>query len=124
MPRADRFGLRRAPPGCSMRRTNLRASARQRLLVADAALAEVELLAGPLLREEEVDAGGLGAEFAPQVEDSDADFDQRAAQADYIRSVAAPAPSASEEIARLASLRDSGALTDEEYAGLKAKALT
>ena len=49
---------------------------------------------------------------------------QRAAQADYIRSVAAPAPSASEEIARLASLRDSGALTDEEYAGLKAKALT
>lgn len=48
---------------------------------------------------------------------------QQAAQADYIRSVAAPAPSASAEIARLASLRDSGALTDEEYAALKAKAL-
>ena len=48
---------------------------------------------------------------------------QQAAQADYIRSVAAPAPSASEEIARLASLHDSGALTDEEYAALKAKAL-
>ena len=48
---------------------------------------------------------------------------QQAAQAEYIRAVAAPAPSASEEIARLAALRDSGALTDEEYAALKAKAL-
>ena len=48
---------------------------------------------------------------------------QQAAQAEYIRAVAAPAPSVAEEIARLAALRDSGALTDEEYAALKAKAL-
>jgi type VI protein secretion system component VasK len=48
---------------------------------------------------------------------------QQAAQQEYIRTVAGSSTSASEEIARLADLRDKGALTDEEFASLKAKAL-
>jgi hypothetical protein len=43
----------------------------------------------------------------------------------YIQSVAAPAgpASASEEIARLAELKDKGTISDEEFQALKAKAL-
>jgi type VI protein secretion system component VasK len=48
---------------------------------------------------------------------------QQVAQQEYIRTVAGSSTSASEEIARLADLRDKGALTDEEFASLKAKAL-
>lgn len=46
------------------------------LLVRDAAVAEVELLARLLLREEEVEAGRLGAERSGAVEDPHADLDQ------------------------------------------------
>jgi hypothetical protein len=48
---------------------------------------------------------------------------QQVAQQEYIRTVAGSGTSASEEIARLADLRDKGALTDAEFASLKAKAL-
>jgi type VI protein secretion system component VasK len=48
---------------------------------------------------------------------------QQAAQQEYIRTVAGSSASASEEIARLAELHDKGALTDAEFASLKAKAL-
>jgi hypothetical protein len=41
----------------------------------------------------------------------------------YIRGVVS-APSATEELARLADLRDSGALTEEEFAAQKARTLT
>jgi hypothetical protein len=44
------------------------------------------------------------------------------ANAAYIRGVVS-APSTTEEIARLAELRDSGALTDEEFAAQKARTL-
>ncbi|WP_394552436.1 SHOCT domain-containing protein [Agromyces sp. MMS24-JH15] len=49
----------------------------------------------------------------------------QAAQADYIRSVAAksPASSAAEEIASAKSLLDSGAINQAEFEALKAKAL-
>lgn len=45
------------------------------------------------------------------------------ANAAYIRGVAA-APSTTEELVRLAELRDSGALTEDEFAAQKAKLLT
>ena len=48
---------------------------------------------------------------------------QQAAQREYIQAVAGSSSSASEEIARLAELRDKGAITDEEFAALKTKAL-
>jgi ABC-type dipeptide/oligopeptide/nickel transport system permease subunit len=49
----------------------------------------------------------------------------QAAQAQYIQSVAGTsAPSASEEIARLAGLRDKGAISEEEFQAAKAKALS
>jgi type VI protein secretion system component VasK len=49
---------------------------------------------------------------------------QQAAQREYIQTVAgSSATSASEEIARLADLRDKGAITEEEFQSLKAKAL-
>ena len=48
---------------------------------------------------------------------------QQVAQQEYIRTVAGSSTSASEEIARLADLRDKGAITDAEFASLKAKAL-
>lgn len=49
---------------------------------------------------------------------------QADAQRAYIQSVAGPAaPSASEEIARLADLRDKGTISEEEFTALKAKAL-
>ena len=49
---------------------------------------------------------------------------QQAAQQEYIRSVAGAASTgASEEIARLADLRDKGALSEEEFQAAKAKAL-
>jgi len=49
----------------------------------------------------------------------------QAAQAQYIQSVAGTsAPSASEEIARLADLRDKGAISEEEFQAAKAKALS
>jgi type VI protein secretion system component VasK len=48
---------------------------------------------------------------------------QQAAQQEYIRSVAAPAGNATEEIARAAELRDKGAITEEEFQAIKAKAL-
>ncbi len=50
----------------------------------------------------------------------------QAMQADadaYIRSVATPGSSPSEEIAKAKALHDSGAITQEEYDALKAKAL-
>ena len=48
---------------------------------------------------------------------------QQAAQREYIQAVAGSSSSASEEIARLAELRDKGAITDEEFAALKTRAL-
>lgn len=51
----------------------------------------------------------------------------QAAQADteaYIRSVSSGSSSPADEIARAKSLLDSGAITQEEYDGLKARALT
>jgi hypothetical protein len=45
------------------------------------------------------------------------------AQAEYIKSVAGTAPSASEKIARLSDLRDKGAISEEEFQAAKAKAL-
>jgi hypothetical protein len=47
----------------------------------------------------------------------------RAAQEDYVRSVAATGPSAPEQIAKAKELLDSGAISTEEFASLKAKAL-
>jgi len=47
----------------------------------------------------------------------------QAAQAEYIQSVAGSSSSTAEEIGKLAELRDSGALTDEEFAAQKAKLL-
>lgn len=50
--------------------------------------------------------------------------DQEAANQAYIRSVAGSSGSnAADEISKAAALRDSGAITDEEFAALKAKAL-
>jgi hypothetical protein len=48
---------------------------------------------------------------------------QQAAQREYIQTVAGSSGSASEEIARLADLRDKGAITEAEFQSLKAKAL-
>jgi type VI protein secretion system component VasK len=49
---------------------------------------------------------------------------QQAAQQDYIRTVAGTSTSStSEEIARLADLRDKGAITDDEFQALKAKTI-
>ncbi len=48
---------------------------------------------------------------------------QQSAQREYIQSVASSSGSASEEIARLADLRDKGAITEAEFQSLKAKAL-
>jgi multidrug resistance efflux pump len=45
------------------------------------------------------------------------------AQADYIKSVAGSGASASEELARLADLKDKGVLSDEEFQAAKAKVL-
>ena len=47
----------------------------------------------------------------------------QAAQEEYLRSVVGSSSGASEEIARLADLRDKGAITEEEFQALKAKAL-
>ena len=44
-----------------------------------------------------------------------------AAQRAYVRSVAGSAPSAADEIAKLAALRDKGVLTDDEFAAQKAR---
>ena len=51
--------------------------------------------------------------------------DMMAAQEDYIRSVAAPTSASSgvEQLAQAKSLLDSGAITPEEFAAIKAKAL-
>lgn len=50
--------------------------------------------------------------------------DYQAAQADYIRSVAASSSGApSEQIAQAKSLLDSGAISEQEFAALKAKVL-
>ncbi len=42
----------------------------------------------------------------------------------YIRETVASTPTSADEIAKAAQLRDSGAITDEEYQALKAKALS
>jgi chemotaxis signal transduction protein len=47
----------------------------------------------------------------------------QAAQADYIKSVATSSGSATDQIASAKSLLDSGAITQDEFAALKAKAL-
>jgi hypothetical protein len=49
----------------------------------------------------------------------------QAAQAEYIKSVAgtSSAPSAADEIARLTELKDKGAITEDEFNALKAKAI-
>lgn len=52
---------------------------------------------------------------------------QQAAQdefAAYVRQVAGPAAGSADELTKLAALRDSGALTDEEFAAQKAKILS
>ena len=50
---------------------------------------------------------------------------QMAAQEDYIRSVAAPSSSSSvEQLSQAKALLDSGAITEEEFAAIKAKALS
>jgi hypothetical protein len=46
------------------------------------------------------------------------------AQADYIKSVAGTSGGASEELARLAELKDKGVLSDEEFQAAKAKVLS
>jgi len=48
---------------------------------------------------------------------------QDEAMRDYIRSAAGGAPSPAEELARLADLKDRGALDDAEYAAMKAKVI-
>lgn len=50
--------------------------------------------------------------------------DQEAANRAYIQSVAGTSGGAADEIAKAAALRDSGAITDEEFAALKAKAMS
>jgi hypothetical protein len=65
-------------------------------------------------------ARGAGMQ-ARQVSASQATID---AQRAYLQSVAAPASSVSEELARLAELHEKGALTDAEFQALKAKAMT
>jgi hypothetical protein len=52
--------------------------------------------------------------------------DAQAAQAAYIKSVAgsAAAPSAADEIARLTELKEKGAITEDEFNALKAKAIS
>jgi hypothetical protein len=47
---------------------------------------------------------------------------QRAAQEAYIRQVAVTGSSATEQISQAKSLLDAGAITQQEYDGLKAKA--
>ena len=47
----------------------------------------------------------------------------QAAQADYVKSVAGTGTSTVDQLAKLSSLHDSGALTDEEFAAQKAKLL-
>ena len=48
---------------------------------------------------------------------------QDAAARQYIQTVASTAPSAADEVARLADLRDKGVLTEDEFRAAKAKAL-
>ena len=50
--------------------------------------------------------------------------DAQNAQRDYIQSVAGASSSSADEIEKLASLRDSGAITSEEFQAQKAKLLT
>ena len=50
--------------------------------------------------------------------------DAQNAQRDYIQSVAGAGSSSADEIENLASLRDSGAITSEEFQAQKAKLLT
>ena len=52
--------------------------------------------------------------------------DAQAAQAAYIKSVAgsSAAPSAADEIARLTELKEKGAITEDEFNSLKAKAIS
>ena len=45
------------------------------------------------------------------------------ANQEYIRTVATSSTSSADEIAKAAALRDSGAISEEEYAALKAKLL-
>ncbi len=49
--------------------------------------------------------------------------DAQRAQAEYIQSVAGESASAADEIKKLATLKDSGALTDDEFQTQKAKLL-
>jgi hypothetical protein len=50
--------------------------------------------------------------------------EQEAANRAYIQQVANSSASSADEIARAAALRDSGAITEEEFQALKAKALS
>jgi hypothetical protein len=49
--------------------------------------------------------------------------DMANSQREYIQSVAGDSASAADEIAKLASLKDSGAITDAEFQAQKAKLL-
>lgn len=50
--------------------------------------------------------------------------EQQSAQRAYIQSVAGSSASTAEELARLADLRDKGAITEAEFQSLKAKAIS
>ena len=49
---------------------------------------------------------------------------QDAAMRDYVRDVAGPSSSPTDELVRLAELRDKGAIDEAEYEQLKAKVIT
>ena len=49
---------------------------------------------------------------------------QDAAMRDYVRDVAGPSSSPTDELVRLAELRDKGAINEDEYQQLKAKVIT
>jgi hypothetical protein len=61
--------------------------------------------------------GGMARRSAKQAEDL------QAAQAEYIRTVAGSGPTPTEQVSRAKELLDAGAITQEEFEAMKAKAL-